>query len=89
MCFRSTFGSTKSGGSSPPPFESMFGMARRFPSIRLTSAAKKEEKKKKQMLDENFPREAGSEVQLSFGSLDQLYSSTSKTKDTKVLKISF
>ena len=68
--------------------ESMFGMARRFPSIRLTSAEKKRAKKalnggSKEY--ENFPRcEGGERVPMSFGgTLEGLYSKPDKNGGSK------
>ena len=68
--------SIRSGGGDSAQFESMFGMARRFPSIRVGSSEKKERKKNRDY--ENFPRTSGEAVAMSFGSLDQLYSKPEK-----------
>ncbi len=51
--------------------ESVYGMARRFPSIRMNSTASRRRKK---MISEQFPRSTANEIiPLSFVSLEQLY----------------
>ncbi len=86
---RDSAGSRNSVSSSAgSQFESMFGMARRFPSIRMNSSAKKEEKKRRRRMSsatdasEEFPpRSGGNTIPLSFGqSIEQLYSKPSSVK---------
>ena len=62
-------------------FESMFGMARRFPSIRMTPTGKKEKKRRRSEQGEGheFPRSSGNNINISFGgTMDGLYSKPSK-----------
>ena len=78
-------GSSLSGdcnGAASPEVESMFSIARRFPSIRLNASAKKAKKRQEASIGdnkENFPRDSGNNVSLTFGSsLDRLYSQPEK-----------
>lgn len=63
-----------------PYYETMFGMARRFPSIRMTPSGKKSRKRKTSLAQsttsstEDFPRSAGNNISLDFETLDGLYS---------------
>eukprot|EP00094_Tigriopus_californicus_P000282 TCALIF_00273-PA protein Name:"Protein of unknown function" AED:0.04 eAED:0.04 QI:0/0.66/0.5/0.9/1/1/10/140/731 len=75
-------------GSHPNPnspyYETMFGMARRFPSIRLTPNGKKSRKRKTSLAQsttsstEDFPRSGGNNISLDFETLDGLYSKPQK-----------
>lgn len=65
-------------------------MARRFPSIRINSSSKKEEKKKRlstpDYSTEEFPRNGGNTIPLTFGqSLEQLYSKPNAVKKANTI----
>ena len=75
------------GGNNRAEVESMFGIARRFPSIRLNASAKKAKKKQDAAAD-NFPRDSGNNVSLTFaGSLDRLYSQPEKPPKAQGKKV--